>query len=71
MQHGIACALRSGDRDLHARCLDNNALHLIPECNWDQAEVMLLEAEQLFTEIGSPFGMSLTRFHRAQTFLGR
>ena len=71
-QWAIACARRSGDRDLLARWLLVYAYDChIPERNWDQAEDILQEAEQLFMEMGSPFGVHLTRFHRAQIFLGR
>jgi predicted ATPase/DNA-binding XRE family transcriptional regulator len=70
-QQSIACARRSGDRDLLARWLLDYASDHIAERNWDQAEDMLQEAEQLFMEMGSPFGVHWTHFHCAQIFLGR
>lgn len=70
-QRGIACARRSGDRDLLARWLDDSALDFLAERNWDQAENLVNEAEQVFAEIGSASGTNLLHIHRAMILLGR
>ena len=38
---------------------------------WDQAEGPLREADRLFVEIGSSYGINQTRFWRTQVFFGR
>jgi len=70
-QRALVCARLSGDRDLIAKSLLGLASDFVSEGIWDQAEMMLQEAEQLFKEIGLSYEIISTRFLRAQMLLGR
>jgi non-specific serine/threonine protein kinase len=69
-QRALACARRSGDREMIAISLRGFAADLVSEGNWDQAENMLQEAEQLFTEVGSSSGVNEAHFIRARMLFG-
>lgn len=66
----IARARLSGDRDLIARLLTGYATSFLLENEWEQAEKMAQEAEQLFAEIG-PSSWTWARLLHVQILFGR
>jgi predicted ATPase/DNA-binding XRE family transcriptional regulator len=73
-QRAIIHARASGDRQSLAHALlEGYVLNLTFEGKWDQAEKILQEVEQLFTELGYPSGANWNwaRAYRAYIFFAR
>jgi predicted ATPase/DNA-binding XRE family transcriptional regulator len=64
------CARLSGDRERLGGALLGSVSVSMGQGNWEQAEKMLQEAEQLFMEVGTTFRMSEMRLFRASILCG-